>query len=229
MLRAMIFDCDGVIANNEPLHLRMFQKTLSEEGLPLTEKEYYETYLGMDDRGCFSTVLEKHDRAATPNLVRDLIRRKAVYFEEALRRELVLFPGVKEFVLSASRQYPLAVASGALRHEIETILRAAGIRKAFHLIVSAEDVSEGKPSPEGFLKALQGINDAAPTRRPPIQPGETLVIEDSIAGIQAAKSAGMVCVAVTNSYPGRSLRQADLVVDSLKDLRLETVQGLFWN
>jgi HAD superfamily hydrolase (TIGR01509 family) len=227
MLRAIIFDCDGIIADNEPLHLRCFQKVLGEEGIPLTEKEYYDIYLGMDDKGCFSAVLKAHGRPATPARISELIDRKARYYEETIKQELILFPGVASLVKEASRRYVLAVSSGALRHEIELILKAAGIRDAFKVIVSAEDVSVGKPDPQGFQKALARINDLFPRPDPPISPQESLVIEDSIAGVQAAKAAGMRCLAVTNSYPRETLKQADLTVNSLEGLSLETLEKLF--
>lgn len=227
MLRAIVFDCDGVIADNEPLHLRCFQKVLDEEGIPLTEKEYYDVYLGMDDKGCFSTVLAAHGQPVTPARTIDLVKRKARYYEEAIKRELVLFPGVTAFVKQASRSYVLAVASGALRHEIELILKTAGIREAFKVIVSAEDVSAGKPDPEGFQKALSRINTTSPIPDPAITPSECLVIEDSIAGIEAAKAARMRCLAVTHSYSRDALRQADLIVSSLEGLKLETLERLF--
>ena len=227
MLRMIVFDCDGVIADNEPVHLRCFQKVLGEEGIPLTEKEYYEVYLGMDDKGCFSAVLAAHGQPVTPTRINDLMERKARYYEEAIKRELVLFSGVTSLVKQASQHYRLAVASGALRHEIELILKAAGIREAFKVIVSAEDVSAGKPDPEGFQKALSRINTASPRPDPAITPSECLVIEDSIAGIEAAKAAGMRCLAVTHSYSRDALRQADLIVSSLEGLKLEALERLF--
>jgi beta-phosphoglucomutase len=227
LLKAVIFDCDGIIADNEPLHLRMFQKVLGEEDIPLTEKEYYDVYLGMDDKGCFTAVLSAHGRPATPEKLSDLIERKARYYREAIDHELILFPGVRSLVQEASKRYRLAVASGALLHEIELILKAAGIREAFNVIVSAEDVSTGKPDPEGFNKALSQLNASPPKPASPIQPKECLVIEDSIAGVQAAQSARMRCLAVTNSYTRDQLKQADLIVESLEGISPETLERFF--
>jgi beta-phosphoglucomutase len=227
LLKAVIFDCDGIIADNEPLHLRLFQKVLGEDGIPLTEKEYYDTYLGMDDKGCFTAVLSAHGRSATSDMIHDLIERKARYYREAIDHELILFPGVRSLVQEASKRYRLAVASGALLDEIKLILKAADIRKAFNVIVSAEDVSAGKPDPEGFNKALTCLNASPPKLDSPIQPKECLVIEDSIAGVQAAKAARMRCLGVTNSYPRELLKEADLIVDSLEGISPETLEKLF--
>ena len=217
MLQAVIFDCDGVIADNEPLHLRMFQKVLAEEGLHLTDRDYYAIYLGMDDKGCFSAFYGAQHQPLDSDKMKALITRKARCFEDALRTNLRIFPGVVRLVRELAPQRPLAIASGALRHEIETILASAGLRDAFQTIVSAEDVLEGKPSPEGFFAALQRLRAH---HRPPaeITPAGCVVIEDSIAGIEAARAAGMRCLAVTNSYPSSALQRADRIVDSLEKI-----------
>ena len=227
MLKAIILDCDGIIADNEPLHLRMFQRVLKDEGISLTDKEYYDIYLGMDDKGCFNTLLSVHGRPTPPTKISDLIKQKALYLEESIKRELKLFPGIRTLVHEAGKRYPLAVASGALRREIEVILKAAGIRETIKVIVSAEDVSEGKPNPEGFEKALAFLNTYPQEPGSRIRSEECLVIEDSIAGVKAAKAARMRCLAVTNSYPRKQLAQADLIVDTLKELSLGTLEKIF--
>lgn len=226
MLRALLFDFDGVIANNEPIHMRMFQKVLSPLGVPLTEEDYYATYLGMDDKGCFSTLLNAHGKNPSATEIDSLIQEKTGFYTDYIKDHLVIFPGVVEFVTSAADKYPLAIASGALRHEIELILDAAKIRKAFQTIVSAEDVSEGKPSPEGFMMARSRLQTITST---PIRAEECLVIEDSIAGLEAARRAGMSCLAVTNTYPRERLQSAARVVDSLTECRLEDLERLFLN
>ena len=224
MLRAIIFDFDGIIANNEPIHLLMFRKVLGGRGIFLSEEEYYATYLGMDDKGCFAALLKVHGQEASPATINTLIQEKTRYYTEYIQKNLVIFPGVVEFVDAASQHYPLAIASGALRHEIEVILDIAGIRKAFRTIVSAEDVSEGKPDPEGFLKALTRLRELTSL---PISAENCLVIEDSIAGLVAARRAGMRCLAVTNTYPRERLAEADRVISSLENCRMEDLSTLF--
>ena len=228
MLRALIFDFNGVIADDEPLHLELFQKVLAEEGLPLSEQDYYgKNYLGMDDRGCFTAVLEAHGRTPTEGDLQRLIDRKASYYQQSIQNRLILFPGAVDFVKLASERYPLAIASGALRHEILMALDHAGIKKYFTAIVSAEDVREGKPSPDGFVEALKWLNNHPSRSAQPILPGECLAIEDSPFGIAAARSAGMKCLAITNSYPAERLGEAHWVVKSLEGLTLEVVEQLF--
>jgi HAD superfamily hydrolase (TIGR01509 family) len=224
MLRAVIFDFDGIIADNEPIHLRMFQEVLAVRGISLSEEDYYATYLGMDDKGCFSTILALHKRPVDARIIDALIAEKTRRFTDTIQNHLVIFPGVVEFVEEAARHYPLAIASGALRHEIKLILEAAGIRKYFQTIVSAEDVTEGKPNPEGFLKARERLREITGRK---LEPPECLVIEDSLAGIEAARRAGMPCLAVTNTYPKEKLRDAHKVVTSLKECPIRDLINLF--
>jgi len=216
MFKAIIFDFDGVIADTEPIHLKMFQKVLAEEGITLTEEEYHQKYLALDDKGCFSAVLSDNGRQVDKKLVEDMIRRKSVYFDEYVKNNIIIFPGVVDFVRKATQEYLLAIASGALRHEIEFGLESREIRQEFQAIVSAEDVEKGKPDPEPFLKALQELNSIRGNSLQ-IQPSECLVIEDSLHGIAAAHEAGMKCLAVTNSYSADELSEADWVTDSLED------------
>jgi len=220
MIRAIIFDFDGVITDSEPVHLKMFQKVLSEMGITLDAREYYEVYLGMDDKGCFTTILKANGIGTASQLIQSLIQKKTNYLMEYIKNDLFIYPGVVELVGSYRKDYLLAIASGALRHEIEFVLESAGIRSAFSVIVSAEDVSEGKPNPECFNKTLERLNGIGGER---IKKDECLVIEDSIAGIEAAKAAGMSCVAVTNTYSRDRLTLADKVVKELSEINLENL------
>ncbi len=220
MIRAIIFDFDGVITDSEPVHLKMFQKVLSEMGITLNAKEYYEVYLGMDDKGCFTTILKSNGVGTAPQLIQSLIQKKTNYLMEYIKNDLFIYPGVVELVDSSRKDYLLAIASGALRHEIEFVLESAGIRSAFNVLVSAEDVSEGKPNPECFNTALERLNKISRER---IKRDECLVIEDSIAGIEAAKAAGMLCVAVTNTYSRDRLTLADRVVRELSEINFENL------
>ncbi|HEY4619860.1 MAG TPA: HAD family phosphatase [Nitrospirota bacterium] len=220
MLKAIIFDFDGVITDSEPVHLKMFQKVLGEMGLTISEKDYYEIYLGMDDKGCFSTVLKSNGIDSNSEHIQSLIDKKTEYLMDYIRDNLFIYPGVVEFIETSSEKYLLAIASGALRHEIEFILEGAGIRPAFDIIVSAEDVSEGKPNPECFNKALERLNEISSQ---PITTADCFIIEDSIAGIEAAKAAGIRCVAVTNTYGRDRLKMADIVVNSVTDIDPEVM------
>jgi beta-phosphoglucomutase len=223
MLKAIIFDCDGVIADTEPLHLAAFQKVLAGEGIGLSTEEYYREYLALDDRGCFTKVFREHQKPLDDARLRLLIDRKAASIEPVMRERLRLFPGVAEFIRAAADKYPLAIASGALRREVELITGLGGLRDCFGVVVTAEDVERSKPHPDPFLKACSLINARGAAM---VEARECLVVEDSIHGIRAAHAAGMACLAVTNSYPKDKLAEAEMVVESLAGLRLDEVETL---
>lgn len=227
MMRAMIFDMDGVIADTEPTHLKAFQKVLAEAGCPLTDQEYYAKYLAMDDRTCFEAVLRANGRPVDPVVIKHLVEQKSRYFDEAMKERMMIYPGVEAFVRKAAQKYLLAVASGARRLEVEYILKKAKVRDQFTATVSADDVTRGKPDPESFWRVLTLLNERRLEGSAEIRPEECLVLEDSIHGVAAAHAAGMKCLAVTTSYAARDLAEADLVIDSFVGLGLEKVEGLF--
>jgi beta-phosphoglucomutase len=224
MLRALIFDFNGIIVDDEPIHFQLFQRVLGEEGIILMEKAYYERYLGFDDRGAFKAGFRENRRPLDAAKLQELIDRKARYYQDAIRNHVAIFPGVKRLISALAPILPLAVASGALRHEIETILATAGLLDFFRAIVSAEDVARGKPEPEIFLTALAAINTQ--NNGAPIAAAECLVIEDSKEGIRGARRAGMKCLAVTNSHPAELLTEANAVVKSLEEVTLTFLQKL---
>ncbi len=226
MLRAVIFDFNGIIVNDEPIHFRLFQRVLSEEGIPLTEEDYYARYLGFDDRGAFIAGYRDHHRELSDAKLTQLIDRKAAYYQEAIRNHVEVFPGVKSLVVSLAEILPLAVASGALRHEIETILSTIGLLSRFRAIVSAEDVTAGKPEPEIFLKALAALNSGLDGKEA-IAAADCLVIEDSKEGVHGASRAGMKCLAVTNSHRAELLGEANAIVNSLERVNLDFMQKLW--
>ena len=225
MLQAVIFDFNGIIVDDEPIHFRLFQKVLGEEGIVLTEEAYYARYLGFDDRGAFTAGFRENQRPLTDTKLRELIERKAVYYQDVIHNQVTIFPGVERLVPSLAATLPLAVASGALRQEIETILKTVGLRKHFQAIVSAEDVVRGKPEPEIFLKALATLNERG-TTADAIDAGDCVVIEDSKEGIRGALRAGMKCLAVTNSHPAELLGEANAVVKSLEEVTLSLLQKI---
>ncbi len=221
--RAIVFDFDGVIADDEPLHLAAFQRVLASEGVTITREQYYARYLGFDDRDAILQAFRDAGATPSPERLRELLAVKAERFLDLVRAGAPIFPGVPAFVRQAAARVPLAIASGALRHEIELILGQAGLAGCFAAIVSAEDVREGKPSPEGFLLARERLG----ARAARLRSEDCLVIEDSQPGVEAARRAGMRCVAVTTSYPADALGGADRVVGSLGELGWDDLAALF--
>jgi beta-phosphoglucomutase len=223
MLRALIFDFNGIIVDDEPIHFELFKQVLAEEGIKLTEADYYARYLGFDDRGAFTAAYREHGRSLDEKLLARLIDRKTIYYQSEIRSKVRIFPGVEKLVITLVPVLPLAVASGALRQEIETILSAAGLLKHFAVIISAEDVDHGKPEPEIFLKALARLNAQVEDGHP-IDAADCLVIEDSKEGIRGARRAGMKCLAVSNSHPTELLQEANAVVRSLEEVDLALLE-----
>jgi beta-phosphoglucomutase len=227
MLRAIIFDCDGVIVDSEPHHFKAFQQILSEEGISFTKEEYFQKYLALDDKTCFETAFAAHGKTYDNRILKDLIIRKMAVYRQLSQQGLFLYPGVVEFIKKVKGSYRLAIASGAFRGEIKFALDKAELRPAFPVIVSAQDVRNGKPHPEAFLLALQLTNEMHPMPSPPIRPEECLVIEDSIHGVEGAHAAGMKCLAVSNSYPKGKLAHAEMVVASLQEVAPSDLEKLW--
>lgn len=224
MIRAILFDCNGVISDDELIHMRLFQKILKEEGIALPRNEYFKTYLALDDKTCFKKALEAHGQNASINKVQELVRRKGEYYKEVIKKELRIFPGVKSFVKRHQKKYILAVVSGALRHEIDLILEHAGIISSYSTIVSSEDVKKSKPHPESYILGWKRLNQLPQFKKNKLKAGECLVIEDAVHGVEAARKAGMKCLAVTNSYSNKDLKKADKVVSSLKGIQVDRLK-----
>jgi HAD superfamily hydrolase (TIGR01509 family) len=227
-LRAIIFDFNGVIADDETPHLLTFQQALREEGMTLTQEDYYGAYLGMDERNCLAALIRKFKGGRDPACERRVHDRKVALFREyTAAHRPGLFPGVADFVLRAKERYLVAVASGGKRDQIAEALRGTPIEGAFRSIVAAEDTTIGKPDPEIYRVTLEKLNALIPEPDPPLKASECLVIEDSLAGIQSARAAGMRVVGVATTYPAAALTDADAVYPSPGAVSLEQVERLF--
>ncbi len=203
MSRAILFDFNGVIIDDEPLHCDALIATLATYGYTLDRERYYREYLGFDDRECFRYTFERLGWPADEQRLRQAIERKAALYERAVRASMELVPGAAEFVRTAGALgYRLAVVSGALRREVELVLREAGLRELFGAIVAAEDVTACKPDPQGYRRAAELLQ---------IPPRHCVVIEDSLPGLAAARAAGMRCVMLATSHAPEELRMAELV------------------
>jgi beta-phosphoglucomutase len=221
-LHAIIFDFDGVIANSEPLHLRAFQEVLAGEGVRLSADEYYTQYLGFDDVGVFEQLASARGYGWNERHVAALVAAKGVKLQELLHAGAVLFPGAADFIRRSAAAVPIAIASGAMPHEIREILGAGGLAKLFTAIVGAGDTAESKPSPQPYLHAFSQLRAASVS----LDPARTVAIEDSRWGLASAREAGLRCVGVTTSYPAHELPGAELTVGGLADLTLEMLDAL---
>lgn len=217
-LKALIFDFNGTLCPDEPLLLCLYQRVLAEEGVALPATDYEAGYLGLSDAAIFAKALTAAGRRAGAAKVADMVARKSRFYLEAVEARPPLAPGATGLVRAASRQYRLAVASGAPRREIEWVLRHAGLRDCFAALVAMEDTERGKPHPAPFLQALAGLNGGA-RRVDQILTAECLVLEDSLEGIRGAKAAGMRVVGVASTYPVERLAaEADRAIRTLREL-----------
>jgi HAD superfamily hydrolase (TIGR01509 family) len=226
LLRAILFDFDGVVADTEPIHFRGFQKILQEEGHTLTKQDYYSRYLGYDDWVCFKQIYKDHKIALSRTQLEQLVSLKTRYVKSLLRSQNVLLPGVGRAIKLLARRFPIVIVSGALRQEVILVLKKAGLQSYFAFVLGAEDVRSGKPHPEGYLKALKLLNENIFSSDWPLAANECLIIEDSHWGIEAAMKAKMPCVAVTSSYTKKELRAADMVIGGLNDIRVSMIPAL---
>ena len=224
MLRAIVFDFDGVIANSEPLHFRGFRDVLAVEGVALTEATYYSLYLGYDDVGAFERIGIDQGVEWTRNQIDGLVARKAIRLEELERDVSVLFPGAAAAIQRAAAAMPIAIASGARGAEIRRLLERERLIDCFTAIVAAEDTAVSKPAPDPYLRALALL---AASFGGHLAAADCVAIEDSHWGLQSAKAAGMRTVAVTNTYPAVDLAaSADLVITSLESLDIPALAQL---
>ncbi len=222
-LEGVVFDFDGVIANSEPLHLRVYQVLLAQEGLPFSSSEYYQRYLGIDDIGVFQALARDKGLDISGDRLPNLMARKTDIFLRLVREGDVLFGGAAACVATTAAAVPVAIASGALRHEIEQILDDAGLRALVPVIVAAGETPSGKPAPDPYVAAVRELSRL--TGRP-IDPSRVVAIEDSPAGLRSAKGAGLRTLGLATSFPADRLTDAEQVVPDISHVTLDLLETL---
>ena len=215
MIHAVVFDFDGVLADSEPLHMRALQEVLAALRVTLTRDEYYSRYLGFSDEAVFRVLADTYEWDLTPEQIASLIEEKSAIFDAMLAESDVLYPAAAACIERLVTEFPLGIASGALRHEILAILARHDLAGHFRFIVAAGDTPASKPAPDPYRRAaaLHGI-----------PPEACIAIEDSRWGIESAKTAGLTCVGITNTYPAAELEAADTVIGSLAEFTPEFIR-----
>ncbi|BBD58002.1 HAD-superfamily hydrolase subfamily IA, variant 3 [Nostoc sp. HK-01] len=228
-LKAILFDFNGVIINDEHIHLQLIDEILIQENLQPQKLQERQTCLGRSDRACFQELLANRGRVLTEESLNQLLSRKAeAYLLELEKLEkLPIYPGVEDLIYQVrSQNINLGLVSGALSKEIEFVLHRTKLTEYFKVIVAGDDITTSKPNPEGYLLAVERFNQKYPELN--LQPQECLAIEDTFAGIQAAKQSQMKVIGVANTYPFHMLQRCcNWTVDYLTDLELERVQNVF--
>jgi len=226
LLKAVIFDCDGILVDTEPLHYAAFQEVLEPIGLGFDYERYLTRYIGFDDRDAFREAFREGDRPLDGRRLQALMAAKEEAFQRVIARGVPTFPGVVELVRElAAGSVPLAVASGALRREVEIFVRLLGLQDAFPVIVAADEVQHSKPDPETYLQTLSRVREYYAL--PELPPRSCVAIEDTPAGMRSARRAGLFVVGVAHSYDVEQLlEEADYVVKGLPELSLPLLVGL---
>ncbi len=224
MLRAVIFDFDGVITDSEMLHLRCFNQVLTQFGPQIATEDYYKDYLGLTDVDVFRLVVDRGLVTLTEQQIRSLAKQKNEIFKKLAKTDARIIKGVRDLLrMLEQNNIPMAICSGALLAEIEAVLEQNRLRSFFEVIVSAEQVKKGKPNPDGFVLTLQKLNER---KQSLILADQCVVIEDSHWGLEAAKAAAMHTIAVTNSYDAEQLTMAEKIVAQLDELSIDDLQKL---
>ena len=227
MIHAILFDFNGVIIDDERIHLKAYREVLLAESIPLTDEDYFAS-LGMDDAAFVRAAYARAGRPLTDEVMHALIKREHELHRELITNDLPVPAGVVTFIKAAARHYQLGIVSMAERSEIDYVLGLAGLGKLFSIIVSAEPGLPHKPAPDCYQRALELLNEGRRAARElPLLASECLVIEDAPPGIAAARAAGMRTVGVTTTVAETLLRDADIVTPNLSDWNIDAVRHLF--
>jgi len=213
-IAAVIWDMDGVLADTAPHHLRAWQETFAKRGINFTEADFKRGF-GIRNDAIIKNVLGEQ---VTPEEIEAIAREKEATFRRIIGKDIKPLPGALELLKALDEGgIRMAIASSTTIENIHLIVGSLGIADYFKAVVTGHDVTEGKPSPQVFLLAAQRLG---------AEPKKCIVVEDAVAGVKAAKSAGMYCVAVSNSHPQEKLNEADLIVASLEMVTVKDLEKL---
>lgn len=225
MLKAVIFDFDGVVADSEHLHYKALNEALKTRGVDVPKDVHWAKYLGYSDYDNIEAVNRDYGMGLSSDEMQGLVRYKTEVFDKLAASETAIIDGVVEFIrMLKDNGIAVAVCSGATQNDIRLMLQGTALAGAFETIVSADDVAKCKPDPEGYRFVLKRLNSQ---RQEPLKSRECVVVEDSHWGLEAAEAAGMHRVAVTNTYPADKLSEyAETVVSRLDHLTIADLKDL---
>lgn len=212
--KAIIFDFDGVLFDSEKIHLQASNQVFRELGFTISEKEYFQRYVGLSDNDVFDFILNEKNIQFNPEQVKSLRQDKVAAYKKIINSSEFLYgiSNVKNFIEAYEAIARFAICSGATREEIESTLEKlenGKLKKYFKYIISIEDVAKGKPSPEGYILTAQRLN---------LSPQHCLAIEDTPKGVSAAKDAGMSVVAITTSLSKSHFSNVDFIAENYNEI-----------
>ena len=228
MIKAIFFDFNGVIIDDEGIQMKAYQEVLRGHQIDLTEELYFSA-LGMDDRTFVKAMFEHAKKPLTDPVLQTVLEAKTGLHREMIA-ELPLFPGVLTFLKATAREFSLGLVSMANIKEVSYVFQRANLTPLFSIVVTAEDASACKPAPDCYLTGLLKLNERRQhERKLPLLASECLAIEDSPPGIQSARAAGMRTLGVTNTVSEEALRAvgAEVVTASLADWNVDAVKRVF--
>jgi beta-phosphoglucomutase len=228
-VKALLMDFNGVIINDEPIQMRIYQALFAEEGIALSDADYYAS-LGMDDKTFVEEGYRRVGQPVDPNKVLEVLERKSERWHDEVADGLPLFPGIENFIHKAANEMSLGIVSMSRLADIEYVLERSDLSDHFKIIISAEDVTQPKPDPqcyrEGFRQLdLARINEG----HLPMVHSECVVIEDSPPGVRAARAADLPVLGVPNTVPAEQLRAAGSmwIAKDLNDWWPESIRRAF--
>lgn len=221
MIRAILFDFNGTLVDDEGFHFQAMVETLLSSGWTLSEAIYRERYLGLSDRACLAAIYRdrENEEIPTEKLVRWLARKTTAYQKLVDQHGYRAFPGVQETVGRAlASGLHLGIVTGALHSEVMNALEAWNLRESFKVVVAADEGLPSKPDPGPYRRGLELLSSTPPLLDRLLHPHEVLAVEDSPIGLQSARSASLRTAAVAHTYPLDHLEahQTMLRIDELR-------------
>lgn len=225
MLKAIVFDFDGVVVDSEPLHYRAFMEVGKGIGVAFDYAHYLKHYIGFDDRDAFRAMLASAHMPTEDSHVTELCHLKKGAFENLVNQGAAAIPGAVDLIDEAYGQIPIAIGSGATTFDIELMLRGLGRRDRFEVIVSADDVYRSKPDPATYRLAVEQLAAKHPELN--LTPNDCLAIEDTAAGIESARGAGLMTLGITTTGPASALARAGRVEQGLEGVTMDQLRQWF--
>ena len=229
VIKAILMDFNGVIIDDETIQMEAYREILAEEGVELTEADYFDS-LGMDDRTFVHAAFTRKGKSCDDDAAARIMDAKSVKWREKVSARLPLFAGVENFVKKAAGEFTLGIVSMAGRDEIEYVLERSGLAPCFSTIVSSTDVAKCKPDPECYRLGFRRVDSIRSAQgRAPLTHAECLVIEDSPPGVVAARDADLCALGVTNTVDAAALRAAgaSAISTDLSDWMPESIRRVF--